>query len=94
MISIRNKLKIPVAPLPEPPPTFQNTAYLPEISVTNSVPVQRGNEFNLVRLVQENGPTHIKNIDMELDRLHEKIRKLEKEREQIMKLMAALEPVE
>lgn len=89
MISLRNKLK--VAPTPEPPtePQFVNTAYLPEHLVNN--PVQsKGNEFNLVRLVQEHAPTRLQVISEELARLQEKMQKLESEKGQIQKLLDAL----
>ena len=67
---------------------FSNPAALVVSTGTNDVSFA---EFNLIRMVSEEGPKRIAVIGKELDRLREKMVEFEKERQQLSALVSALQ---
>lgn len=49
-----------------------------------------GAGFNLVRIISEYGPQRIEQIDQEVEKLEDRIQKLVAEKEQIQKMLEAL----
>lgn len=66
-----------------------DNAYVPH--VMQEEPTYYGHEINLVRMVEEHAPIRINTIDAELASLTEKMRKLEMERAQLERFVAAMQ---
>ena len=94
MLNLKNKLRVPSVVTPpssvaeDITSPFQITAYLPEN------PPSVGHDFNLVRIVADHGPPRIAAIEKEIQTLESRITSLTKEKNQIARLVAALDASE